>query len=201
MRITIIIDCHRPHLSNMDIGTQIQASVHNPKGAMNKIYQRAKAHIGQAVPFTWNNKAFNSEPSNQLKTVAWPFGRVSGNVKGAMTVNKDGTYVVNGGLHLNSDFFSWVPDEKSWGANEMLRILGNNFNGRGPGNLQHASLTSQYTLNFPYIKPFNFMDTAKGGPPGSVRWSQASPNYQSSGGQMPVNYKRDYNFSAWGSGK
>ena len=186
---------------SVDIGTQIQTSVNNPQGAMNNVYQQGKANIGKPMPFTWNRKSFNSDPSAALNTAAWPFGRVSGNVAGTMTVNKDGTYLVQATLQMNSDDYSWNPDGSGIRHNLGISILGNNFNSPGIGNLQHASVTSQQRLNFPYINNFNLADTMKGGPAGSVRWSAPSAAYQQTTGEMPVNYPRVYNFSATGTGK
>ncbi|WP_434362359.1 hypothetical protein NF212_19015 [Parasalinivibrio latis] len=180
---------------SIDIGSQIQTSVSNPNGYMNSIYNSGKENPGTAVNFTWSNKAFNSDPFEALDTKAWPFGRVSGDVVGRMTVHSSGVYAVNATLRLRSDNYSWNMDGNGVLHNTGIYILGNNLNAPGKGNMQHGSITSQLMLNDSSIKAFSPLGVF-GAASRSVNWS--SPSKYHNNGEMSVNYNRDYNFYAWG---
>jgi len=160
---------------SIDIGTQIQTSVNDPKGAMNKVYEQAKK-TGESIPFTFNGKegkgkAFNSDPYKAFFTKAWPFGRVSGKIEGKMTVDKKGNYAVSGTISIVPDNFSWKLDGDSDGHNTGIWLLGN-------GNL----------------------NLGKGG---YSRWQTPSQAYMNDNdkGEMPVEYIRTYQFTAHGEGK
>lgn len=169
---------------------------------MNQIYNRAKAHPGKPMWFNWPKVGFNMDPYKAIKTKAWPFGRVSANVVGRMTVANDGSYEVAGSMSYNDDTYSWDLDGNGWGHNAGIFLLGKNFNGPGRGDMQFANLLSQEFLPDPQIQHVNvFKSLTMGAFTNQVEWAQPSPAYQSSGGKMPVTYPRVYNFQAWGQGK
>lgn len=184
---------------SIDIGTQIQDSVRN-QGYMRKIYEQAKANIDTPIDFTWENKAFNREPFGALKTVAWPFGRVAADISGTMTVDRDGRYQVDASLQFRDKKFSWALDGFGLIHNAGIGILGLNWNGPGKGDLQHSSPISEMYLNVPYIRGLATEEPGTG----SVRWHTPSSWYRDkkngTEGQMPVDFRRAYNFWAWGSG-
>ncbi|WP_242201959.1 MULTISPECIES: lipid II-degrading bacteriocin [unclassified Pseudomonas] len=78
------------------------------------------------APFSYN--IFDKAPLDV--PAAGMLGRVSGNVKGTLDIQPDGTYVFNGSYSLNSDFYDADKSNRTWAQEALttfLKGLGDTF--------------------------------------------------------------------------
>lgn len=208
----------------IDIGEQINNSI-DAGGGMRPFFDQASKKIGVAVSFMWKNKignrkahSFNSDPFDAIKTKAWPFGRVGGQIyNGEITVCENGYYFVKGQLVLVDDNYSWIADGDGFFHNRGINTLGNNWNESGLGNWRHVNAASaafvggiEPSLAAPTVSsvhpypPGEAAETAlEASAPLPARifgdevcWHQASSSYAS--GEMPIDYARDFHFTSFG---
>ncbi|GAA5006613.1 hypothetical protein GCM10023206_12310 [Acinetobacter puyangensis] len=139
----------------IDIDQQIQSSILNSNGYMNKVI----SSIGdnQFFNFDWSKKAFGSDYIHSfIKGKAWPFGRIAGDVSGTIIKNKDGTYLASGVINFRSDTYSWKPDYGRFLEDTGIRVFGAVL-GSEPSSYykknNNGEMPIEYPRNFWFITP------------------------------------------------
>jgi hypothetical protein len=174
----------------IDIGKQINDSMIGG-GGMNKVYVDALKQKGKPMSFKWIDEeeeedkirrhAFNSNWIDQKMSKAMPFGAVSAKItKGKITVCDDGSYFVEGVLVYDSDLYSWNMDSPK---DDIEGVVHNAAIWVGGQNI-------------------NYDENHKN----RRRWHESSEAYKkgkdpmkdTTYGQMPVNYAKDYHFYIFG---
>jgi len=160
-------------------------------GGMHQVYNDALKQKGTPMSFKWIDKgekdgirrhAFNSSWIDQKMSKAMPFGAVSAKItKGKITVCDDGRYFVEGVLVYDSDLFSWNMDASE--EDTTKRII-------------HDAAIWVGGQDINYDKNHK----------NRRRWHESSEAYKkgkdpmtdTTYGQMPVNYAKDYHFYIFG---
>jgi len=142
--------------------------------------------------------SFGGDPFDNIKTLAWPFGRTSANCTGSMTLYPDGSYFVSGELEFLSDTYSWKADGENSEHNFGIKQFGSSYNwkgsdGHGGGKWQLSFFPSIVGVGaIPLHKSCTPFQSSTSIIAGSILWSQASKLY--SNGEMPVDYSRKFYF-------
>jgi len=173
----------------IDIGKQINDSMIGG-GGMSKVYAEALKQKGEPMSFKWLDEkeedktrrhAFNSQWTDQLFSKAMPFGSVSAKItKGKITVCDDGRYFVEGVLVYDSDLFSWKMDAKEKDIEGKIHDAAIWVGGQGMNNdTDGRNRTMWHKASEAYKKG-------------------KDPMTDTTYGQMPVNYAKDYHFYIFG---
>ena len=138
----------------LDIGTQIQASINNPHGVMSGVYNQAFQSPGTPVSFNFGTKTFTPSLTGEAGPAGRSVGRFSGNVTGALVVDRAGGWVAKGSVTINSDRYSWDLDGSSFGANAAIAggaILPHRAaNGQVHPNYEGTPMTLNYNRAYSY---------------------------------------------------
>ena len=132
----------------IDIDKQIQQSVNNENGFMDKILKTTA--VGGSSRFNWEKKAFGSDyVSAFLTSEAWPFGRVAGNVTGTINKYKDGSYLAYGTISFRDDTYSWKPDYGKLFEDSGIRIFGLALGSTPSKAYQKAPYNGEMPVSYP----------------------------------------------------
>jgi len=211
---------------NIDVWSQIMTSIfekdkYGKDGRLKKIFDQAK--VNKSVDFNWKllgdkkGMGFGTNPYNNIRTFAWPFGAVSANCIGSMIIGDDGLCFVSGWLDFESDKYSWIMDRDFWSMevyenskhNGGIFLFSECLNyydpkkgcGYGTWNITKAvrqGLEYKLQISRPPLHPNStqFNSSCINGTKildyDFARWGTPSSSYKD--GEMPVNYSRKFYF-------
>jgi len=213
---------------NIDIWEQIETNISNLGKYLNNIYNdnRNQQNFGKSIPFKWsqmkanikNNRmeaietemAFGGNPHQNIKTLAWPFGRTTAKCVGSIILDYDNAYFIRGELEFKSDAYSWKADGATLTHNAGIFLFSTCLNyyepkkGYGYGTWYIApdvkyGLEIKAGISYPALHPNSTQfdntyvteDKYYDYEP-IIRWGTPSSAYKN--GEMPVNYSRKFYF-------